>query len=69
MTHLLASRQDVTTVSEHVAHAGVAMTIQLLVATGVLTDEEIHHWAAKVARRNPPPPPEHTRSRQHGNEV
>jgi hypothetical protein len=29
--------------------------IRLLVATGVLTDEEIGDWVAKVARRNPPP--------------
>ena len=30
--------------------------IRLLVATGVLTDEEIHHWAAKGPQRNPPAP-------------
>jgi hypothetical protein len=30
--------------------------IRLLAATGVLTDEEIGDWVAKVARRNPPPP-------------
>ena len=30
--------------------------IRLLVASGVLPDEEIGDWVAKVARRNPPPP-------------
>jgi hypothetical protein len=30
--------------------------IRLLVASGVLTDEEIGDWVAKVARRIPPPP-------------
>jgi hypothetical protein len=33
----------------------VARTL-LLLATGVLTDEEIHHWAAKGPQRNPPAP-------------
>jgi hypothetical protein len=30
--------------------------IRLLVAIGVLTDEEVGDWVAKVARGNPPPP-------------
>jgi hypothetical protein len=30
--------------------------IRLLVATGLLTDEEIGNWGARVARRTPPPP-------------
>ena len=30
--------------------------IRLLVATGLLTDEEIGNWGARVARRNPAPP-------------
>jgi hypothetical protein len=30
--------------------------IRLLVAIGVLTDEEVGDWGAKVARRNPAPP-------------
>jgi hypothetical protein len=32
--------------------------IRLLVATGVLTDEEIFDWVEDATRRNPPPPPE-----------
>ena len=31
---------------------------RLLVATGVLTDEEIFDWIEDATRRNPPPPPE-----------
>ena len=30
--------------------------IRLLVATGVLTDDEILDWVDEAARRNPPPP-------------